>query len=301
MDDLLIKLGLKKKKTARQKVQATATHALHTFGDLLDEVVEETRRKGPKQAKKAKKRLHEAQKQARHLAQEVHEQATSAAERATEQASDLKESLREAGASGRERAGEGATQLGEMSHAKVAAALAALGGLTANWDEVMSALDQELDKRATEREETETAKQKEKERELRKRAGRYPGLWLSLLRVGLGLWFLQRLRERDITAYIDHGAGETMRAQATNHPVTEYRALMETLLIPNASLVGLALVAFEGLAALGLLTGLNRRFAALMGLLVSGHDLMADYQNGEKRGQNLMLVLSELLLLRTGA
>lgn len=301
MEELLIKLGLKKKKTTRQKVQATATHALQTFGDLLDEVVEESRRKGPKQAKKAKKRLREAQKQARTLAHEVQEQAGKASHRAGEKASDLTENLREAGTSGRERAEEGAAHLGEMSHAKLATALAALGGLTANWDEVMSSLNQEMDKRTTERDEAATQKEKAKEQRTRQQARRYPGLWLGLLRLGLGFWFLQRLRERDITAYIDHGAGETMRAQATDHPVAEYGAFLENVLAPNASLVALLLVAFEGLAALGLLTGVNRRFAALMGLLVSGHDLMADYQNGEKRGQNLVLVLGELLLLRTGA
>lgn len=250
-------LGLKKK-SRREKVQDQVSDLIHKVADTLDEQVARSREQAPKVAQQAQTQLEET------------------GERAREQASEVVE------------------QLGAVSQKQLNAALAALGGLTADWDELLVTLEARLqEEKAARQGEPKTRKSKGK------RTRAYPGFWIWLLRLGVGFWFIERLRHRDLAAYIDHGAGEELRQQSKAHPVEWYKDLLDTLLIPNASLVALLTVAIEGMVALGYLTGVNRRLAALGGITLAGNELMA-HHNDPERGEELLLLLAQLLLLRTG-
>jgi uncharacterized membrane protein YphA (DoxX/SURF4 family) len=249
-----------KKKSRREKVQDTATEVIH---NVTHEV-----------AKRAEQKMKEARTQARKTGGHL-----------LERADGLGENVRE-------QAGASAEALREGTNAQVSAMLAALGGLTANWDELLHTLNQEMEQRGE--------KRAQGRKKATKKTRSYPGFWIWLLRLGVGFWFIERLRSRDVAEYIDHGAGEEMRVQSRHHPVEWYKDLLDTLLIPNASLVALATIIAEGLVALGFITGLNRRLAALFGLVLSGNELLAHHNNSEKRGQDLLVLLSQMLLLRTG-
>ena len=298
MEELLYRLGLKKK-SRTEKVKDSLSDVVHTIGDALDQAVSEGKKEAPKAAKKAQKQLKVAQ-----------EKASEAADSARDRSSEVADTMRSQGAEAREAAREQADhvsellgELGQEASSKSAALLALLGGLTANWDEIAQSLSDEMEqRRATVEESAEEAKQKAKQvrqKAKRKRKG-YPRFFVWLLRLGVGVWFIESLRSKDVAEYINHGAGEQMRAQSEQQPFPWYKDLLDNTFIPNASLFGMARVVLEGLTALGYITGINRRLAALAGITLSSNDLVAEYNDHNQRGQNIVLLLAQLLLLRTG-
>lgn len=316
MENILYRLGLKKK-SRREKVTDTVTETIHTIADSLDELVDDTRKRGPRMARRARKGFKSVEKQASKVVDSAKErvtdategvraQATDTADTLRNQASDAAESVRDTSTEARERVSGAATSASTEASAKMAAAVAALSALNLDWEAIFKTLGKELDAALPDKEDAQqvgkAAKRQAKQvkAKARKRRRSYPGFWIWLLRLGIGYLFIERLRSRDIATYIDHEAGEAMREQTTNHPVAWYKDLLDNLFIPNASIFASITVATEVLAALGFITGVNRRLAGLLGLLVTGNSLLQDYQNHDKRGQNILMVLSQLLLLRTG-
>jgi ElaB/YqjD/DUF883 family membrane-anchored ribosome-binding protein/uncharacterized membrane protein YphA (DoxX/SURF4 family) len=317
MDNILYALGLKKK-SRREKVQDTVTQTVHSIADSLDELIDDTRKKGPRMARRARKRFHAAEKKAEKAvdsarervadaADTVRTQAAETVETVQERVSDTVGTVRDTSTEARGRVSGAAASASSDASAKIATAVAALSALNLDWDAIFKTMSKELEAAMPDKEDAEKAgkvakKQAKKVKaKAKKRRGRsYPGLWIWLLRLGIGYLFIERLRSRDIATYIDHEAGEEMRQQTTNHPVAWYKDLLDNLFIPNASIFASITVAAEALAALGFITGVNRRLASLLGLLVSGNELLLEYQDHDKRGQNILMVLSQLLLLRTG-
>lgn len=308
--DLLHTLGLKKKKSRSERLKENVSDVVHSVADTLDDLVAESRKEAPKVAKKASKAVEEARKEAPKVAKKAEKKLKKAKKEAAHlkeevggRASSLASELNERTDAPRAEAGEKLGQAADAAGAKSAAILAALGALTADWDDVARTLTDELGKSREAAgkkagDAKEALKEKAPKRSKKKEKG-YPGFFVWLLRLGVGIWFVQRLRGRDIAAYIDHGSGERLRA-AKEHPVQGYRDVVNGYLLPNASLVGIATVAAEALTALGYITGINRRMAALAGLAVTSNDFMLDYKDEEKKGQDLALLLAQLLLLRTG-
>jgi cell division septum initiation protein DivIVA len=318
MMDLLTKLGLRKKKSRREKVQDAVSDTIHNIADTVDELVKEVRKGPPKATSKTKVNLAgvgqqvskvagQVAEQAGEVAGQVKEQASEVAEQVREQASDVAEQVAEKAArvTGKTQkaspdplsaVAEAASQMKSTGDLKMEALLAALGALTANWDDIARALSEELGETFARAE--KEGKKPEPKPVKKERA--FPAFWVWILRLGVGLWFVERLRSRDNFAYIDHGAGDRMREQSEGHPIDWYKEFLDTLFIPNASIFAVVMVFAESLAALGYLTGINRRFAALVGLTISGNELLADYKDHDRRGQNLIATLAQALLLRTG-
>ena len=271
MSDILERLGLKRRKSRRERLQEAVSEG-------LESVVEGSRRNAPKMTKAAARR----------------------AKKARERAGDAAETLRE-------RAGDvahSAADAGTEASEQLSALLAALGSKATDWEAVASSLLGDLQEGAADvgeraGEKVEGAKKAMKKR-AKKRGRGYPAITTWLLRMGVGVWFVQSLRNKDLTAYIDYEAGEQMRAASEGHPVAWYKDLLDEFMIPNASLVAMGMVAGTALAAIGYITGINRRLAALLGILLSGNKMMVEYKDEELRGQNLVAMLAQLLLLRTG-
>ncbi len=310
MQNLLYALGLKKK-SRREKVQDAVTDTVHSIADSVDELVDDTRRKGPRMARRARKRFKAAEKGASKAVDSAKEQVADAAESVSERVSDAAESVRDTSTEARERVSGAASSATADASAAVAAAVAALASLNLDWEAILKSLHRDVERAVPEKgnaeqagraakQEAKKSKEKAKAKAKKRKGRKFPGFWIWLLRLGIGYLFVERLRSRDIPAYVDHEAADQMRQQAQSHPVAWYKDLLDTLFIPNASIFAAVTVAAEVLAALGLLTGVNRRLSALLGLAVAGNDLLAEVQDADERGQNVLLVLAQLLLLRTG-
>jgi hypothetical protein len=325
MMDILAKLGLRKQKSRREKVQDAVSGTIHNLADTVDELVKEVR-KSPKATSKAPVNLKEVSQQVSKVAGQVKEQASEVvgqvAEQASEVAGQVKEQASDVAGQVADKASRvtgksqkatpdplsavtaAASQIKSTGDLKMEALLTALGALTANWDDIAHKLSEELgetldgDRKQKKDEKDKKETKVKKAKKAKERV--FPTFWIWMLRLGVGLWFVERLRSRDNFAYIDHGAGDRMREQSENHPIDWYKELLDTLFIPNASLFAVIIVFAESLAALGYLTGINRRFAALVGLTISGNELLGDYKDHDKRGQNLIATLAQALLLRTG-
>ncbi len=310
LDGLLYTLGLKKK-TRTERAKDAFSDAVHSIADALDEVITDTRKEAPRVAKQAQQAAKEVRKEAPKAAKKAGKQAKQAAHQASErvgeardQASDLAASVAERTAEPREQAAQAVSQGAETLGASTTAMLAALGALTADWDQIAKGLVEELGDRLPSGEAVEDAAEGAKkavQRATRRKKRGYPRFFMWLLRLGVGIWFIEQLRNKDLSAYIDHEAAARLQRAAQGHPVDWYKQLLDESLIPNASLVGLIEVAGSVLAALGYLTGLNGRLASLLGITISGNHLLADFQDREERSENLVLLLSQLLLLRTDA
>jgi hypothetical protein len=323
MMDLLTRLGLRKKKSRREKVQGAVSDTIHNIADTVDELVKEVRKGSPKGTSKAQGNLKEVGQQVSKVAGQVKEQASEVVHQVAEQASEVAGQVREQAGDVAGQVAEkasrvkgksqpstpdpvsavsaAATHMKSTGDLKMEALLTALGALTANWDDIAQKLSEELGE-TLDRDEKKRDKKDKKDKAKAKKAKErvFPAFWVWMLRLGVGLWFVERLRSRDNFAYIDHGAGDRMREQSEGHPIDWYRELLDSLFIPNASLFAVIMVFAESLAALGYLTGINRRFAALVGLTISGNELIADYKDHDRRGQNLIATLAQALLLRTG-
>ncbi len=312
-DELLYKLGIKEKPRS-EKVKDAFSEAIHTVADALDQAVGETRKEAPKVAKKAQKAAKKAQKEAPKAAKQAQKQVKQASEElgqragdARDQMSQMADTLSARTAQPREQAVEALSQGADTAGKKTAALLAALGALTADWDQIAKTLVEEVGKALPSEEavdqrveQAQTATKKAIAQHKQKPRG-FPGFWVWLLRLGVGVWYIEKLRSKDVAEYIDYGASQRLKRAATNHPVAWYQEQLNQTLIPNASLVALAEVVASALVGVAYITGANRRLAAMLGLLVSGNDLLADFKEHDERGQNLVLLLSQLLLLRTGA
>lgn len=173
--------------------------------------------------------------------------------------------------------------------------LAALGALTADWDELQEATREEVARRRAQRKWEAAIEEGVKGEKQRARRSRW---WNRLLRLGVSAWFVQSLREKDLAEYIDYGAGEQMRMAALGHPIAGYKAFLEEVLIPNARWVALAEVVGTVFSIIGALTGIKRRLAGLVGIAVSGHQLSMNYRDALQRALHGLMIVIQLLALR---
>ena len=199
-------------------------------------------------------------------------------------------------ANGQSTARDEVSQLAEevTQNGKAGPMLAALGALTADWDELQEATKEEVARRRAQRKWEAAIEEGVKEEKQRASRSRW---WNRLLRLGVSAWFIQSLREKDLAEYIDFRAEEQMRMAALGHPIAGYKTFLEELLIPNARWVALAEVVGTFFAIIGSLTGVKRRLAGLVGIAVSGHQLSMTYRDALQRALHGLMIVLQLLAM----
>lgn len=131
----------------------------------------------------------------------------------------------------------------------------------------------------------------------------FTNFWLTLLRMGVGLWWLENLRQREIDGLTDRQALNLIQTstEAEQYPFPEYQRFVRENIAPNATRVAQAVTVAELFTALGLLTGIMKRRAALVGLLLNANYALMAWDNPTERDQNLMMALAEMVILATDA
>lgn len=132
----------------------------------------------------------------------------------------------------------------------------------------------------------------------------YTGFWLWLLRLGTGLWWLESARQKNAQgAFSGEGSNflEQKLAAVPAQPVPQYRQVIQEYVAPRTSLVANILLIGELFAAFGLLTGIMKRRAALVGLFLNANYALLSWDNPSERDQNLMMALAETVILATDA
>ena len=130
--------------------------------------------------------------------------------------------------------------------------------------------------------------------------------WLAIMRIGMGLWWLESVRHKDIRDFMAGGSMGWVDSLTKDHPIPPFantiravslssprrRRVTSILVVLGEFSVGLSLV-FGFLTTVGLVVGffLNLNYFLLAGV-------PGDY--GEQ-GQNLMMMLMGVVLFATAA
>ena len=126
--------------------------------------------------------------------------------------------------------------------------------------------------------------------------------WLALLRIGIGLWWLESWRHKDKRAWLERGAGIDWAASvAEKHPWKLVRSSFPRLVLPHRRAASYLVVFGELAIGTGLALGLLTPVAAVAGLVLNGAYFVLMIKDWAEQGQNSMMALIEVVVLGTAA
>jgi len=135
--------------------------------------------------------------------------------------------------------------------------------------------------------------------------------WLALLRIAVGLWWLESVRHKDLRKFVKTGMVTYTLKLADHHRFPAYGRLIRRLVESNAAWFPYLIVLGEFSVGLGLTLGLLTQLSALVGLfmnlnyvLLAGvpptdHSVNPYYE--VEQGQNFMMLAIEVVVLVMGA
>jgi thiosulfate dehydrogenase [quinone] large subunit len=130
--------------------------------------------------------------------------------------------------------------------------------------------------------------------------------WLAVMRIGLGLWWLESVRHKNLRDFVGGGSMGWVDSLTKDHPIPAFANMVRAMSLSSPTrrrvtswLVVLGEFSVGVSLALGFLTPVGLVVAVFLNLnyfLLAG--VPGDY--GEQ-GQNLMMILMSVVLFATGA
>ncbi|MDF3293438.1 DoxX family protein [Streptomyces silvisoli] len=122
------------------------------------------------------------------------------------------------------------------------------------------------------------------------------GDWLAVLRIGLGLWWLESWRHKDKRAWFERGSGIAWAADiAGKHRWALVRNGFSAVVAPRPKAIAHVVVYAELALGLGLTLGLLTPIALVGGLLLNLVYFMLMIHDWAEQGQNSMMALISLV------
>ncbi|MFD3834696.1 DoxX family protein [Streptomyces sp. NPDC058642] len=122
--------------------------------------------------------------------------------------------------------------------------------------------------------------------------------WLALLRIGLGLWWLESWRHKDRKGWFERGTGIAWAADvAAKHRWNAVRSGFETVVAPRPRTMAYVVVYAELAVGLGLVAGLLTPVALVGGLLLNVLYFTLMIHDWAEQGQNAMMGLISVIAL----
>ncbi|MFJ9245207.1 DoxX family protein [Streptomyces sp. NPDC101776] len=122
--------------------------------------------------------------------------------------------------------------------------------------------------------------------------------WLAVLRIGLGLWWLESWRHKDKKAWFERGTGIAWAADvAAKHRWTTVRSGFDVMVAPRPRTMSYVVVYAELAVALGLIAGFLTPVALVGGLLLNILYFTLMIHDWAEQGQNAMMALISLVAL----
>lgn len=126
--------------------------------------------------------------------------------------------------------------------------------------------------------------------------------WLAILRIGIGVWWLESWRHKNKEAWFDRGAGINWAASvAEKHPWPFVRTVFDRVVKPRPKAMAYIVVFSELAIGLGLTFGFLTPIAATGGLLLNLMYFVLMIKDWAEQGQNSMMALIEVVILGTMA
>ncbi|MFF4213350.1 DoxX family protein [Streptomyces sp. NPDC001796] len=124
------------------------------------------------------------------------------------------------------------------------------------------------------------------------------GEWLAVLRIGLGLWWLESWRHKDKKAWFERGTGIAWAADiAAEHRWTAVRSGFDALVAPRPKTMACVVAYAELALGLGLITGFLTPVALAGGLVLNVLYFVLMIHDWAEQGQNSMMALISVVAL----
>jgi thiosulfate dehydrogenase [quinone] large subunit len=126
--------------------------------------------------------------------------------------------------------------------------------------------------------------------------------WLAVLRIGLGLWWLESYRHKDKAAWFKRGAGISWgQSVAEKHKWEFVKTGFNTIVVPRPKVMAYVVVLGEGAIGLGLVLGFLTPIALFAGILLNIMYFILMISDWAEQGQNFMMALASVVLLGSHA
>jgi thiosulfate dehydrogenase [quinone] large subunit len=126
--------------------------------------------------------------------------------------------------------------------------------------------------------------------------------WLAVLRIGLGLWWLESFRHKDKRGWLERGSGIAWAASvAEKHRFGFVRRGFARVVAPRPRAMGLVVLLAEFAVGTGLTLGFLTPVAAAGGLVLNVLYFVIMIHDWAEQGQNSMMALIEVVVLGTHA
>ncbi|MFF7720625.1 DoxX family protein [Streptomyces luteogriseus] len=120
--------------------------------------------------------------------------------------------------------------------------------------------------------------------------------WLAVLRIGLGLWWLESWRHKDRKAWFERGTGIAWAAGiAAEHRWGAVRSGFEKAVAPHPRVMAYVVVYAELALGLGLITGFLTPIALVGGFLLNALYFTLMVHDVAEQGQNSMMALMSVV------
>ncbi|MGW1890027.1 DoxX family protein [Streptomyces sp. NPDC002004] len=120
--------------------------------------------------------------------------------------------------------------------------------------------------------------------------------WLAVLRIGLGLWWLESWRHKDRKGWFERGTGIAWAAGvAAEHRWNAVRSGFDAVVAPRPKTMAYVVVYAELALGLGLISGFLTPVALLGGLVLNLLYLVLMIHDWAEQGQNAMMALISLV------
>ncbi|MFJ7156249.1 DoxX family protein [Streptomyces sp. NPDC101118] len=124
--------------------------------------------------------------------------------------------------------------------------------------------------------------------------------WVAVLRIGLGLWWLESWRHKDKKGWFERGTGIAWAADVANkHRWPFVKTGFAKVVQPRPRLMAYVVVYAELALGLGLVAGFLTPVALIGGLLLNLLYLVLMIHDWAEQGQNAMMALISLVALFT--
>ncbi|MFJ9537048.1 DoxX family protein [Streptomyces sp. NPDC101225] len=122
--------------------------------------------------------------------------------------------------------------------------------------------------------------------------------WLAVLRIGLGLWWLESWRHKDRKAWCERGTGIAWAASiAAKHRWNAVRSGFEVMVAPRPRTMAYVVVYAELAIGLGLVAGFLTPVALIGALLLNVLYFTLMIHEVAEQGQNSMMALMSVVAL----
>ncbi|MFF7184986.1 DoxX family protein [Streptomyces sp. NPDC008222] len=120
--------------------------------------------------------------------------------------------------------------------------------------------------------------------------------WFAVLRIGLGLWWLESWRHKDKEAWFERGSGIAWAADiASGHRWAAVRRGFDAMVAPRPRTMAYVVVYAELALGLGLIAGFLTPVALVGGLLLNVLYFALMIHDWAEQGQNSMMALISLV------